>query len=153
MLHILQYIDGSVQDCRISGALAMEILQSCTKPSISSYGQLLFNKDTIEFCVVFLVSAVFLMVHWKYGSSYLEEKHVSELFQRMIGVLCRGQCHCNTANLLQKLTIDTVWVIFYIIHHIACCTEYRIIPDLDITALACDVLYQWIHAKETWHHW
>ena len=28
------HIDGLVQDCRISIALAMEILQSCTKPSI-----------------------------------------------------------------------------------------------------------------------
>ena len=30
----LQYIDGLVQDCSISSALAMETLQSCTKPSI-----------------------------------------------------------------------------------------------------------------------
>ena len=29
-------IDGLVQDCSISNALALEILQSCTKPSISS---------------------------------------------------------------------------------------------------------------------
>ena len=29
---ILQYIDGLVQDCSISTALAMEIMQSCTKP-------------------------------------------------------------------------------------------------------------------------
>ena len=28
------YIDGLVQDCTISHVLAMEILQSCTKPSI-----------------------------------------------------------------------------------------------------------------------
>ena len=27
------HIDGLVQDCSISSALAMEILQSCTKPS------------------------------------------------------------------------------------------------------------------------
>ena len=27
------YIDGFDQDCSISSALAMEILQSCTKPS------------------------------------------------------------------------------------------------------------------------
>ena len=32
------YIDGSVQDCSIFSALAMEILQSCTKPSISPMG-------------------------------------------------------------------------------------------------------------------
>ena len=31
------YIDGFVQDWSISSALAMEILQSCTKPSIYTY--------------------------------------------------------------------------------------------------------------------
>ena len=30
------YIDGLVQDCTNSSALAMELLQSCTQPSISS---------------------------------------------------------------------------------------------------------------------
>ena len=30
----LQYIDGLVQDCSISSALAMEKQQFCTKPSI-----------------------------------------------------------------------------------------------------------------------
>ena len=30
---IYMYIGGLVQDCSISGALAIEILQSCTKPS------------------------------------------------------------------------------------------------------------------------
>ena len=29
----IDYIDGSVQDCSNSNALAMELLQSCTKPS------------------------------------------------------------------------------------------------------------------------
>ena len=32
------YIDGLVQDYSISSANALEILQSCTKPSISFYG-------------------------------------------------------------------------------------------------------------------
>ena len=30
----VSHIDGLVQDCSISTALAMEIMQSCTKPSI-----------------------------------------------------------------------------------------------------------------------
>ena len=34
---LYHYIDGLVQDCSISSALAMEILQSCTKPSIWYY--------------------------------------------------------------------------------------------------------------------
>ena len=29
-----EYIDGLVQDCNHSSALALELLQSCTKPSI-----------------------------------------------------------------------------------------------------------------------
>ena len=32
------HIDGLVQDCSNSSALAMELLQSCTKPSIWTYG-------------------------------------------------------------------------------------------------------------------
>ena len=31
---IENYLDGLVQDCSISSVLAMEILQSCTKPPI-----------------------------------------------------------------------------------------------------------------------
>ena len=33
---LIDHIDGSVQDCSISSVLAMEILQSCTKPLTSS---------------------------------------------------------------------------------------------------------------------
>ena len=32
--YIIVYIDGLVQDCSISSALAMEMLQSCTEPLI-----------------------------------------------------------------------------------------------------------------------
>ena len=35
------HIDGFVQDCSNSGALAMELLQSCTKPSI--YKTIIFS--------------------------------------------------------------------------------------------------------------
>ena len=31
------YIDGLVQDCSNSSALALELLQSCTKPSMYTY--------------------------------------------------------------------------------------------------------------------
>ena len=33
-------IDGLVQDCSISSALAMEILQSCTKPSTYQFNKI-----------------------------------------------------------------------------------------------------------------
>ena len=40
---ISNYIDGLVQDCSNSSALAMELLQSCTKPSISDSSWLLWS--------------------------------------------------------------------------------------------------------------
>ena len=36
ILEVWQYIDGIVQDCSISSANVLEILQSCTKPLIST---------------------------------------------------------------------------------------------------------------------
>ena len=33
-MDVMLYVNGLVQDCRNSSALAMELLQSCTKPSI-----------------------------------------------------------------------------------------------------------------------
>ena len=36
------HIDGSVQDCSSSTVLAMELLQSCTKPSISTNSNLTY---------------------------------------------------------------------------------------------------------------
>ena len=39
------YFDGSVQDCSISSALAMEILQSCTEPS--TWNQSITEQDKI----------------------------------------------------------------------------------------------------------
>ena len=32
----MHYVDGLAQDCSDSSAIAMELLQSCTKPSMSS---------------------------------------------------------------------------------------------------------------------
>ena len=44
---LTRYIDGSEQDCSYSSALAMELLQSCTEPSIYSlyllYGSVLYR--------------------------------------------------------------------------------------------------------------
>ena len=35
LMEVKDYFDGLVQDCGNSSALAMELLQSCTKPSIA----------------------------------------------------------------------------------------------------------------------
>ena len=43
---VQDHIDGLVQDCSISSVLAMEILQSCTKPSISYMSHYEPIKDT-----------------------------------------------------------------------------------------------------------
>ena len=40
------YIDGLVQDCSNSIALAMELLQSCTKPSI--YTELILYREAFR---------------------------------------------------------------------------------------------------------
>ena len=37
MISTIAYIDGLVQDCSNSSALAMELLQACTKPSLYIY--------------------------------------------------------------------------------------------------------------------
>ena len=42
---IWQYIYGLVHDCSNSSALAMELLQSCTKPSISYTSAIIFKHD------------------------------------------------------------------------------------------------------------
>ena len=47
-LRIQRYIDGLVQDCSNSSALAMELLQPCTKPSISSSMYISSNKQLLN---------------------------------------------------------------------------------------------------------
>ena len=44
---------GLVQDCSISSALAMEILQSCTKPSIYMYEDYLIDHTLHTSCISF----------------------------------------------------------------------------------------------------
>ena len=48
----LHYYD-SVQDCSISSALAKQILQSCTKPSICSYEHM-----------IYLLTYSLVLFHW-----------------------------------------------------------------------------------------
>ena len=47
------YIDGLVQDCSNSSALAMELLQSCTKPSIYAFMIQMFCFYFIMFVVIY----------------------------------------------------------------------------------------------------
>ena len=42
-LNFHAHVDGLVQDCGNSSALAMELLQSCTKPSMYSYRKPVFT--------------------------------------------------------------------------------------------------------------
>ena len=54
ILSLSCYIDGLVQDCSISIALAMEILQSCTKPSICSTCIILWRgPDALEQIMIY----------------------------------------------------------------------------------------------------
>ena len=52
-----QYIDGLVQDCSISSANALEILQSCTKTSI-------YSKKYNQYFIIFVVSTVHGLNHF-----------------------------------------------------------------------------------------
>ena len=80
---VITYIDGLVQDCSISSALAMEILQSCTEPSIYTMRESTRSTTTQKtspgcwrlidigyttFCantVVFVIMLyVYVCVHW-----------------------------------------------------------------------------------------
>ena len=46
-----EYLDGLAQDCSISSALAVGVLQSCTKPSISCLGGHIISFLFFQFCV------------------------------------------------------------------------------------------------------
>ena len=50
------YIDGLVQDCSESNALAKELLKSCTKPSISYFK---LSNNTPDFPFVFNYGRLF----------------------------------------------------------------------------------------------
>ena len=72
------YIDASGQDCSISSALAMEILQSCTEPSIWAHQWIPFaqicsdDQIMLQFCTFFLqlssIKAIkhYLIVGWRH---------------------------------------------------------------------------------------
>ena len=49
-LRTLEHFDGVVQDCRKTSALAMELLQSCTKPSIYFYYKMITCFQMFVFC-------------------------------------------------------------------------------------------------------
>ena len=65
MLYLLQdHTDGLVQDCSISSALAMEILQSCTESSICSIHIMPTGFIIIAYCHRFLCWLIFSSLSW-----------------------------------------------------------------------------------------
>ena len=63
----VSYIDGLVQDCSISIANALEILQSCTKPSICYKKNIwIVRFDGLRWTLVYLSVAIlqFTTCHW-----------------------------------------------------------------------------------------
>ena len=59
----VSYINGLVQDCSNSTALAMELLQSCTKPSISSSYQII-NIGNIKAKVCWMTNIQSCLSQW-----------------------------------------------------------------------------------------
>ena len=69
MMMIEPCVDGIVQDCSISSSLAMEILQSCTKPLISwQYFNLGPSYKMWQF-VQHKTGAMWVCLHW-YGGTW-----------------------------------------------------------------------------------
>ena len=60
----LDYIDGLVQDCRISSVLALEILQSCTKPSILFSLLFCWNSGHMDNLDLGFTRSVSNMIYW-----------------------------------------------------------------------------------------
>ena len=89
--------DGLVQDCNISSALAMEILQSCTKPSTNVF--VYFNVSeknilklyyTIFFFIVWNVSVqTAVRLYCKFVTSQVSEEYFERNFEKVPTV-----CHC-----------------------------------------------------------
>ena len=59
-IHTCMYIDGLVQDCSISTAYALEILQSCIKPSICAYSDI--NNKYHEWVIPWYLVPLFVFV-------------------------------------------------------------------------------------------
>ena len=107
MMYWKWHVDGSLQDCGISWALAMEILQSCTKPSMS-YG--CFVGMQIG-CVItslwYIINRKCLIWTLKYFWNFLRIIYPT---------------FCNTYHLLS---------------YIACICQMRMFPALVLIYIAC----------------
>ena len=79
-----KYIDGLVQNCRISSALAMEIMQSCTKPSVR-------NLVCIYVCIYWQMS---LLINWCLCMMYISCKLDTMSSQET----CHNSCSCKMGS-------------------------------------------------------
>ena len=69
----MSHVDGLVQDCSNSSALAMELLQSCTKPSMYGFGWITWNHRIIFF---------FLRGKFTYGTAVAETQFLISIDKR-----------------------------------------------------------------------
>ena len=66
-------MDGSVQDCSNSSALAMELLQSCTRPWLWSYDHHIFIMGiSITEMMVFILKQALGWLWWGFFTTGLE---------------------------------------------------------------------------------
>ena len=105
------YIDGSVQDCSNSSELAMELLQSCTKPSIYSL------ICTYSFTDITLMIVLNLNIHNTPADHYL--------------LMTFFKCGC-LCTMLSKVTKNSVycWLIVMLKVRLQCCTCIEIFHPL-----------------------
>ena len=130
----LPHIDGLVQGCDNSSALAMELLQSCTKPSIQrghlSYICFRFGKNKIT-CVWALS-----MRHWlaRFSRSICHLMY-QYLFQRPLDKYCcyfmtvyRPNVTVWVVTLLCRTQTENIWSYKYIPIHSKASTTVSDIP-------------------------
>ena len=85
------YIDGSVQDCSNSSALAMESLQSCTKPSITKWTHMAWSQIGIRPSAPIMMTQLWLQCHMD---------HIMQYYITDIYWLTPGRCGSNFKSVI-----------------------------------------------------
>ena len=77
---ISSYISGLVQDCSISSALALEILQPCMKPMIDGWVSARTIHGLAQYCGNSIANALELPQSWAKPSNYITNVWILELY-------------------------------------------------------------------------
>ena len=98
---MIHYNDGLAQDCSYSSALAMELLQSCTKPSI----------------YIQIFGSCFAIKNSPYDQNILTKKYSRFISSIYHGLTVRGNCYFHG---MCTLILCKYWVIYVWFTSIIC---------------------------------